>query len=242
VASDSLGDRMKDQYENRTRIMLPRRTYTVIRVDGKAFHTYTRHCEKPNDETLAWALDQSAQALCEEAQGSCLAFVQSDEISILLTDFAQPTTEAWFDGNLQKICSVAASTVTAVFASNYERDGQVAIFDARVFVIPDPVEVENYFIWRQQDATRNSIQGLAQSKFSAKQLHGKTTSEMQEMLFQAHGINWNDTEPYWKRGRCVVYGEQGWTIDRNTPVFTQERTYLSSRVPRQWATEGGDAI
>ena len=239
MAFDSLGDRMKGQYENRTRVMLPRRTYTVIRVDGKAFHTYTRRCDKPNDAKVAEALDVAAMALCQEAQGSCLAYVQSDEISVLLTDFAMPTSEAWFDGNLQKIVSISASVVTQVFNREHGWYGE-ALFDSRVFVIPDPVEVENYFIWRQQDATRNSIHGLAQAKFSRTQLHGKSASELQEMLFQAHGINWNDTEPYWKRGHCVVKSESGWRVDRDAPVFTQDRDYLGRRIPRQWVAEAQD--
>lgn len=224
---DSIGDRMKNQYENRTRFMLPRRTYTIIRCDGKAFHTFTRHCTKPNDPLLASALDAAAKALCEEAQGSVFAYVQSDEISLLLTDFALPTTEAWFDGNLQKIASVSASVVTGAFNRAYRAEMN-AIFDARVFTIPDPVEVENYFIWRQQDATRNSIQSLGQTHFSHGQLRGVNTSELQEMLFQEKGINWNDTPPYWKRGRCIVYDSEncGWVNDTNIPVFTQERNYL----------------
>jgi tRNA(His) 5'-end guanylyltransferase len=235
MKKDALGDRIKGQYENRTRVMLPRRTYTIIRVDGKAFHTFTRHCEKPNDSKLASALDIAALALCEEAQGACFAYVQSDEISVLLTDFAKPTTDAWFDGNLQKIASVSASVVTATFAEEYPGRGR-ALFDARVFVIPDPVEVENYFIWRQQDATRNSIQGLAQAHFSPSQCHGLNTSELQERLFSVKGINWNDTEAYWKRGRCVLPAVfSSWQIDRDIPVFTADREYLSSRVLRQWA-------
>ena len=83
---------------------------------------------------------------------------------MLLTDFATITTEAWFDGNLQKIVSVSASVVTQRFNKQHGWYGD-AQFDARVFTIPDPVEVENYFIWRQQDATRNSIQGIAQANF-----------------------------------------------------------------------------
>jgi tRNA(His) guanylyltransferase len=230
---DSLGDRMKGQYENRTRVMLPRRTFTILRADGKAFHTYTRDCEKPNDPQLAEGMDLAAIALCEEAQGSCFAYVQSDEISVLLTDFSSITTEAWFDGNLQKIVSVAASVVTAHF--NYFARGKWrgrALFDCRAFTVPDSVEVENYFIWRQQDATRNSIQGLAYAHFSHKRLQNVNTAAMQELLFQEKGINWNDTEPYWKRGRTIIGSENGWTVDRDIPVFTQQREYLSSRITR----------
>ncbi len=234
AVGDSLGDRMKGQYEDRCRVMLPRRTYTIVRCDGKAFHTFTRNCQKPNDADLASALDAAAMELCRHAQGAQVAYVQSDEISLLLTDFALPTTEAWFDGNLQKITSVAASIVTAAFGSAYHRQG--GLFDARVFTIPDPVEVENYFIWRQQDATRNSIQGLAQSHFSASQLLGVNTANMQELVFAATGINWNDTPAYWKRGRCMFYDQatRDWEVDSEIPVFTAQREYLRRLIPRMW--------
>lgn len=228
---DSLGDRMKGQYENRSRFMLPRRSYTIIRCDGKAFHTFTRHCEKPYDRRLVNAMDAATLALVTEAQGVAIAYVQSDEISLLLTDFATVQTNAWFDGNVQKIASVAASVATAAFNVAYQ-GFTAALFDARVFTIPDPVEVENYFIWRQQDATRNSISGLAQAHFSAKQLHGVNNSGMQDMLMLEKGINWNERPAEEKRGRCAVYADQGWSIDREIPVFTQQREYLSSRVTR----------
>lgn len=230
MKADSFGDRMKGQYEDRTRVMLPRRTFTILSADGKAFHTFTRRCEKPYDLRFVEAMDAAALALCREAQGSCIGYVQSDEISVLLTDFATITTEAWFDGNLQKIVSVAASVATAAFNAQFcdgTSDRTTALFDCRAFTIPDPVEVENYFIWRQQDAVRNSIQGLAQSEFSQKQLHGLNTSQLQEKLFQECGMNWNDTPTEQKRGRCVVYSvDDGWMIDREVPTFTQDREYL----------------
>lgn len=232
--SDSLGDRMKRQYEDRTRTMLPRRTYTILRADGKAFHSFTRRCQKPYDARLVEAMDVAALTLCREAQGSCFAYVQSDEISVLLTDFATITTEAWFDGNLQKIVSVAASIVTAAFNAQYSdgtSDHYQAHFDCRAFTIPDPVEVENYFIWRQQDAVRNSVSSLAQAHFSHKQLHRVNTSGMHELLFQEKGINWNDLPTEQKRGRSVVYTEgDGWMVDHDTPTFTQDRDYLTSRI------------
>lgn len=234
---------MKGQYEDRTRIMLPRRTYTILRADGKAFHTFTRRCEKPYDERLVEAFDAAALALCREAQGSCLGYVQSDEISVLLTDFATITTEAWFDGNLQKIVSVAASIVTAAFNAQYSdgtSDHWQAHFDCRAFTIPDPVEVDNYFIWRQQDAVRNSIQSLAQSKFGHGQLHGLNVSELQEKIFREYGINWNDTPTEQKRGRCVFYTtDEGWNIDREIPTFTQDRTYLKRRIE---SAQADDAV
>lgn len=234
---DDLGDRMKRQYESRTRYMLPRRTFTILRADGKAFHTFTRHCQKPHDQALADAMDAAAVALCEGAQGACFGYVQSDEISVLLQDFADIKTDAWYDGNLQKMVSVGASLATMAFNASYELSNR-ALFDCRAFTIPDPIEVENYFIWRQQDAVRNSIQGLAQSRFSPKQLHGVNTSAMQEKLFQEHGINWNDVPVEQKRGRGIVYTtERGWEIDRDIPTFTVNRDYLRSRMVASPAAE-----
>lgn len=234
MAFDTLGDRMKGQYENRTRYMLPRRTYTIVRVDGKAFHSYTRQCDKPFDKAITAAMDSVAELLCCEMQGSRLAYVQSDEISVLLTDFATVSTEAWFDGNVQKIVSVAASYASMVFNSSIVAAGYppAAVFDARVFTIPDPIEVENYFIWRQQDATRNSIQSVAQAHFSHKSMHGLNTSQLQERLFTEKGINWSDLPTAEKRGRCIVRPMDGfgWVRDHDIPVFTQNREYLSSRI------------
>jgi tRNA(His) guanylyltransferase len=231
---DNLGDRMKNQYECRTRFMLPRRTYTIIRIDGKAFHTFTKNCDKPNDVGLAASLDYAAIQLCNEVQGCKFAYLQSDEISILLTDFETITTEAWFDANVQKLVSVSASIVTAAFNFAFSRDNNfnTAYFDARVFTIPDPTEVENYFIWRQQDATKNSIQSLAQANFSHKELQDVSCDKLQEMLWQKKAINWNDLLAYWKRGRCIIKTEEGWIIDAGIPVFTQERNYLTSRIPK----------
>src|ERR1041385_3894300 len=162
---DDLGNRMKEQYENRTRYYLPRRTYTIIRIDGKAFHTYCRVTTrlKPFDDKLSSSFDRTAYDLVKEIQNARFAYTQSDEISLLLTDFATDSTEQWLDGNVQKICSVAASIATARFYQYFAEDapglkGKYGLFDARVFTVPDPTEVENYFIWRQKDAVRNSIQ------------------------------------------------------------------------------------
>ena len=112
---DELGDRIKTYYENRTRAYLPRRTYTIVRVDGKSFKTYTKGLNKPFDDGLIEDMDETACYLCKNMQGAKMGFVQSDEISILLTDFDKIGTDAWFDGNIQKMASVAASMATAKF-------------------------------------------------------------------------------------------------------------------------------
>lgn len=216
MKGDSLGDRIKNQYEDRTRYSLPRRTYTIIRLDGKAFHTFTRGMERPYDPSMIRWMDSAASELCAQIQGVKFAYTQSDEISLLLTDFEGPTTEAWFDGNIQKITSIAASIATAEFNRARLIDfmekfkdtctGRFALFDARVFTIPDPIEVANYFIWRQRDAVRNSISMLAQSLYSAKELHGKNASQQQEMTFQK-GHNWNDVSVRNKRGGFIAKQE-----------------------------------
>jgi tRNA(His) 5'-end guanylyltransferase len=233
---DSIGDRMKEFYENRTRILLPRRTYTIIRIDGKAFHTYTKGLERPFDSKLVNDMDETACYLCKNIQGAKFAFVQSDEISILLTDFEGITTDAWFDGNIQKIVSISASLATAKF--NELRSGKIALFDSRVFTIPSFMEVENYFIWRQQDTVRNSISAVAQSMFSHKELENKSTNEMQEMCFQK-GVNWDDFVGKLKRGRLIIkqdYEKEGvsrtkW-VSVEPPTFTQERDLFNALIPK----------
>jgi len=255
---DDLGNRLKSNYENRTRHYLPRRTYTLVRIDGKAFHSYTKNCEKPFDTGLMADMDSTAIDLCQEMQGAQFAFVQSDEISVLLTDFEGIKTEAWFDGNLQKIASVSASIATRAFNAariqramaygefNYEMLSSGACFDSRVFTVPDPEEVANEFLWRQQDASRNSIQMLARSLYSHKECENKNTSQLQEMCF-TRGHNWDKLETGKKRGRIVrkdVYKSaipgttpadfverSYWVIDQGIPVFSQDRKYLQDLIP-----------
>ena len=101
--NDELGNRMKENYENRTRYLIPRRTYTILRLDGKAFHTYTNGLKRPFDSGLIADMDASIVAMLPQLQGVVFAYTQSDEINILLTDFEKETTSAWFDGNLQKM-------------------------------------------------------------------------------------------------------------------------------------------
>ena len=223
---DDLGTRIKENYEMRARIYLPRRTYTIMRVDGRAFHNYTRGCTRPFDNSLMEDMDATCRSLCEQIEGARLGYVQSDEISILLTDFNGPQTQAWFDGNLNKMVSVSASIATAEFnrtrlirqalgdlpwapvQRKLLKSMEFAQFDSRAFTIPERIEVYNYFLWRQQDATRNSISMAAQANFSHTLLQGKSSNEMQEMLFQEKGINWSQDYPAgFKRGRCAVRQE-----------------------------------
>lgn len=215
----TLGTRMKENYENRSKQFLTRRTPTLIRLDGKAFHTYTKGLNRPFDEGLIEDMQEVTKFLCANIQGAKCGYTQSDEITILLTDYDNLQTDAWFDYNVQKMTSVAASLATAKFNQlrllrncdttgthlfKNEIDNQkLAFFDARVFQISDKAEVVNCFIWRQQDAEKNSIAMLAQSLYSQKELHGKHGGDMQEMCFQK-GHNWNDLHFSKKRGSFIV--------------------------------------
>jgi tRNA(His) guanylyltransferase len=249
---DELGNRMKEFYEDRFRYKLPRRSYTIIRIDGKSFHTYTRGLQRPFDDGLINDMNVTTAYLCKNIMGAKMGYVQSDEISILLTDFDTNETQSWFDGNIQKMTSIAASLATSEFnrlrlirkCMGGDIEGYVdaidlstfnmANFDARVFQIPSRVEVENYLIWRQQDAVRNSISSVAQSLYSPKELHSVKTNEMKEMIFQK-GINWNDYDFRKKRGAVIgkveVEVEGGAIRNRweviNTPIFTQEREFFA---------------
>jgi tRNA(His) guanylyltransferase len=270
---DSLGDRMKGNYEDRYRFLLPRRTNILIRIDGKAFHSYTKGLKRPMDEGLLEDMNLTTKYLCENIQGAKFGYVQSDEISILITDYDDLQTSAWFDNNLQKMCSIAASLATARFNQlrmgrkcweGNDIDGyldqddigkfKLAMFDARIFVIPEPEEVVNYFVWRQQDATRNSISMAAQSMFSHRELQGKSTSDMQDMMMLQKEVNWNDYPTRFKRGaslikvktakfvgdfindgkthviddKDIVYRSE-WVVNNETPIFTQDRNYVLSR-------------
>lgn len=272
MRNDNLGDRMKT-YENVTRTYLTRRTPVIIRIDGKAFHSFTRGFKKPFDSVLVEAMQQTMKYLCENIEGCVFGYTQSDEITLVLCDYKKLTSQAWFDNNIQKICSISASMATMIFnrffdeitktyansvpyyGTMYPCDEQEriyidnlkksiskgAMFDSRVFNIPKE-EVNNCLLWRQQDATRNSIQAVAQANFPHKHLEGKNCNELQEMLWQEKGINWNDYPIHLKRGSCCVKStytleidgkdvqRSEWVIDNEIPIFSQNTNYVNGRI------------
>lgn len=247
---DVLGNRMKDQYESRSRAALLRRCYTIIRVDGKTFTSYCRGLIRPFDDGLMEDMDHMATYLCKNIMGAKCAFIQSDEVSILMTDFEEKATQSWFDNDIQRVCSISAAMATRSFnEARLKRLGaenmRWAEFDSRVFQIADREEVMNYMVWRQGDTTRNSISSVAQSLYSHKELHGVNSDKKQELIFQK-GVNWNDLAPRYKRGRMVVketYEKTPENGDKNLsstrsrwvvteiPIFTQQREFLLSLVP-----------
>lgn len=230
---DNLGTRMKEFYETIPKTRLMRRCPVAIRIDGKAFHTFTRGFDKPFDDVLVKSMQKTMKYLCENIQGCVFGFCQSDEITLILLDYQTLDTDAWFDYEVQKICSIAASMATMAFnkyfrefTDNYllsdawvnhywEEDVEKyantlnkaiekgAMFDARVFNIPKE-EVTNLVYWRQLDAARNSVQMVGQANFSHKELQGKSCNMIQDMLMTQKGINWNDFPTYLKRGSCCV--------------------------------------
>jgi tRNA(His) 5'-end guanylyltransferase len=217
---DSLGDRMKENYENRYRMKLTRRTPVILRLDGKAFHTLTRKCKKPFDGDFSWCMNMAAEGLCEQIQGVKIAYIQSDEISLLLSDYDTLTTEAWFDYNIQKMVSVSASIASTRFTDFFNESYEgIGIFDSRAFNIPVE-EVANYFIWRQKDWIRNSVQMLAQSLYSHKELNKKTQADMHDMIYDK-GLNWADLDDKWKNGSIITREEEGWKI-KPAPIFKYE--------------------
>ena len=221
-----LSDRMK-AYENIERKYLTRRLPLVVRLDIKAAHTLTRNMQRPWDNDFMAMMDYTALVLAEQIQTAICLMVQSDEISILLHNYKNLNSEAWFDNNLQKIVSISAGIASATFSVFAQ---QLVVFDSRAFVLPE-AEVNNYFLFRQQDSTRNAIQMLGQAHFSHAQLQNKSCSQIQELLWQEKQINFNDYEPYYKRGRCVVRGIDGWFVDRSIPIFSQDPNYIE-----QWLT------
>lgn len=201
--------RMKSQYEGRQKRLLTRRLPVIMRLDGQAFHTYTKHLTKPFDEGFIEDMQSLTMELCSFIAGAQCAYVQSDEISILITDFQTVDTQAWFDYDADKMVSIAASRAGAFFErlrnnrSKIEgtKNQPLAAFDCRVDTYPDD-EVVNYFIARQRDAVKNSLSGLAQSLYSPSQLNGKQREDLHEMCFQK-GHNWNNLPTPMKRGSFV---------------------------------------
>jgi tRNA(His) 5'-end guanylyltransferase len=269
---DDLGCRMKTFYEQIPKTKLMRRCPVAIRCDGRSFHTFTKKFQKPFDEVLIKTMQETMKYLCENIQGCVLAYTQSDEITLILVDYKKLTSSAFFDYEVQKICSITASMATMAFNKFFEKNIQKfsesnecrgldikyldiyrealnkgAMFDARCFNIPKE-EVTNLVYWRQLDATRNSIQMVGQDNFSHRELQNKSCNDIQDMLMNKKGINWNNLPTYQKRGSCCVKNkiiienndevvtaqlrntskpENEWIIDKEIPIFKGEgRDYI----------------
>jgi len=219
MSNDSLGDRQK-RHENVSRHYLTRRVPVVIRLDGKAFSTLTRHLDKPFDQCFITSMVFGAKKVAEEMQGFKLAYIQSDEVSIILTDFETLETEAWFDYNVSKMVSVSASIMSTWFnyclQNTYPRPSflDMGYFDGRAFNVPRE-DVSNCILWRAKDWLRNSLQMYAHNFFSQKELHGKNHEDIHEMLYSI-GKNWaNDLTDQQKNGTYLIKDNNGSIIERS---------------------------
>lgn len=243
----SLDVRMK-RYEAVSDIVLMRRTPVILRLDGSHFHTFTRGFEKPFDSVMMAAMQKTMEALCNDIQGAVFGYTQSDEITIVLCDYKTLETSAWFDNRLEKLCSVGASKASRYFnkffievveekiSTDYSLSDKLrdkyrsryftADFDCRAFNIPKE-EVCNCVIWRQNDAEKNSIQSLAQSLYSHKELNGLKCNQLQNKMFTEKGVNWSELPTYCKRGSACIKDENGkWFIDYDMPILKENRDYL----------------
>jgi tRNA(His) guanylyltransferase len=202
----SLGDRIK-RYEAASNFTLTPRSCLFIRVDGQAFHTYTRGCQKPFDLDIILAMQYATEKTSARMQGFKLAYIQSDEATFMLTDFDTFETQGWFGYKLSKVVSITASTFTAHFNDFMSRcplGKNLATFDARAFIVPLD-DAPNVFIWRQQDWHRNSVQMLTRAHFSHKECDGKNIPAMHEMLYEK-GINWANCAGWEKNGTYMLPG------------------------------------
>jgi len=240
----SLSDRMKS-HENIYRQYLPKKQYYIVRCDMRVGGRYTNSLNKPFDDNFIESMNYAARILTHEIQGADFAFIQSDEISVVFSDLQSLESEAWawFRGNMQKICSVSASIVSNCFNKSIlineynhcpEESAILAFkefaqFDARVFSISQRHEVLNYFLHRQQDCTRNSIQMLARSVASHKECNNKNTDELQELIFQKSGKNWNDLATHIKRGSAIYKDE----LDKEIPIFSKNWEWFDDKIIKQ---------
>ena len=225
---DELGKRMK-KYENQSDRQLVRKQPVIIRVDGRAFHTFARELNKPFDDILIDSMQETMRYLCKNIGGCVLGYCQSDEISLLLQDYKNEETQPWFEYRVNKLCSVVASMATFAFNRFFENNvsdfydkcakneeefeknknrievllrccDKGALFDARAFTLPF-YEVTNYFYWREADAMRNSIEMVGHANFSQKQLHKVNAEGIKKMLAEK-GIDYDKIPTYKRRGVC----------------------------------------
>lgn len=222
----NIGDRMKNNYENRSRHYLLRRTPVIIRVDGKAFHSFTKSFNKPFDDLLMDGMLNAAikTVMYSGMQGFKLAYTQSDECSFLLTDYDRIETNAWFDYNKSKLETITASTFTYFFNDHIRKYKtplelsifNLAVFDARAFNIPES-EISNYFLWRAKDWERNSLSMYCRSFFSDKELLGKNKQQQHDMLYSV-GKNWcTDLNDRQKNG--TFFGKDVLNIYHKKPQY-----------------------
>jgi tRNA(His) guanylyltransferase len=203
--------------------------YKVIRVDGRAFHTFTGKMKfaKPYDKDFMRTMDQVAAALCEEIQGAVFAYVQSDEISVLVRPCRELREQMWFGGQLRKWLSVSAGIASGVMSREWETP---VVFDSRVLSLAERQNVVRYFLWRQSDCMRNAIQATAQHHIGHKNIFGQDRV-LQLRALEAAGVDYNALPQGWRHGRVIM--------PHTTPMlvaYTHKKTgeKMSAQVERTW--------
>ena len=235
---------MKD-LEKEYRTYLPKKSYAVVRVDGKGFSKYTKKLEQPFDKKFTADMRETALYLAKNIDGAHLAYTQSDEISVVFSDLAGENTEWWFGGQVQKIVSIVAAMATAKFNSLRPEDG-LALFDARVHTL-DSDQVFEYLDWRQRDAIKNSISMLASHYFSHRQLQGVGTGDRLSMLNNS-GIAWMDEADAVRQGTLIKREWQNKTVtfERNgvpeTVDFARREWVISDYTPSFFPAQVAELI
>ena len=243
---DDFGNRMK-AYESREteRAFIPLLP-VYARIDGRCFSSFTRYAKRPYDETITRMMIETTKFLVEETHAR-MGYTQSDEISLVWVQDSYDS-EIFFCGKVQKLCSVLASMAAAKFGqlclTSYNKEfHQQAMdspptFDCRVFQLPNRVEAANAFLWREKDATKNAVSMAARSFYSHKALHGKSSSEMQEMIFQK-GQNFNDYPAFFKRGTFIrrITEERPFTDVELSAIPDAHRPTLETLVMRSRVVE-----
>jgi tRNA(His) 5'-end guanylyltransferase len=234
------------RYEAVTDIRLTQRTPVIMRFDMVAGHTFTRGMVKPFDEVYMKTMQDTMLNLCKEIPGCVFGYTQSDEITPVLVDYQTLESEGWYDYRLEKLCSVGASKAARFFNKYFIHNAaelvededyfkkltkkfHTADFDCRVFNLPKE-EVTNCVVWRQKDAEKNSVQSLAQTLFSQKELNGIKCKELQNKMFTERGVNWNELETPKKRGTACRRFNKKWELDLDMPIVTEDRDYVEKLI------------
>lgn len=201
--SDGLGDKHKALEQISAGQRLIPHVPVIARIDGRAFHTLLRNADKPFDEDVVEAMQTTAKTLLDHF-GASIAYTQSDEITLVWDPLDM------FDGKIQKIVSTSASMAGVVFykkmkdvmfsesGANFD-GGAIPAFDCRVWQVPDLETAAENILWREMDATKNSISMLASAHFHHNKLIGISTKERLVML-EAKGIIWGELPSHLKRG------------------------------------------
>lgn len=202
----NLGDRIK-KYESVSHHTAMIKVPLMVRVDGRAFHTFTKNFKKPFDNNLMYCMVAAAKAVASDMSGFKVGYVQSDEATFCLTDYDNFETQGWFDYDLSKVISTSAALMSVNFLKLIGTE-KCPTFDSRAFSIPEH-DVINAFLWRAKDWERNSLQMYARSFFSHKELHGKKRQDIHEMLHKI-GKNWcEDLTAQQKNGTYLIKTDSG---------------------------------